>query len=111
MAFVEEDLKDHLVPTVLLRTRLPITKSGTRSGCLGLHSNMEWTPLGTRLPQLLWVAYNPLSLKFPNMESKFPLFLSKMISFCLITIRPCKKLVSFLKSLKFLEVISSERLQ
>lgn len=35
MAWIGRDIKDHLVPTRLLWTELPTTKSGTKSVCSG----------------------------------------------------------------------------
>jgi len=56
MAWVRRDLKDHPVPVPLLRAVLPTTKSGTSSGCPGLHPAWPWAPPGMEYPQLPWAA-------------------------------------------------------
>lgn len=53
VVWVGWDLKDLLVPLLLLWTGLPTTKSCTRSRWPGPHP-WPWTPPGLGCPQLLW---------------------------------------------------------
>lgn len=58
---LEGILNDHFIPTLLPQAGLLTTKSGTTSGCSGLHSVWSWTRPGMEHPKLHQVNCSSIS--------------------------------------------------
>ena len=62
MAWFERNLKNYLVPVLLLQVGLPTTRSSTRSGCPGSHPIWTWIPPQMGHLEPLWAARARTSL-------------------------------------------------